>query len=390
MLKKRFALLLMMALLGIGSGRAWAATLAISDIKAEPVIGYGGTGGNILYIGGMYGATAGKTTFTISRDPQTGNIILSWTGANPVLYFMGGNGTGQYSNTYSASVWTPVASSSDFSAVATVNGVSSITHTGANKQAEFYYKAVPAAVDSVKTQVDPKGNGKTYFETSPAVGKMDISLVAGFNFISLPYIFDTGNDALEKVFGNQLQSGGTPSSADEVYFKSDANSWGMTNAFPKSDGHWYLSAAPASLVTFAVNRAYGYLISVKNSSFTKTNPKKITTVGIVSTADQALALNPGFNAFGVVYPVAVSLDNLGLNSVTNVKSGSVPSSADEIYFKNDPTSWGMTNVFLKSDGHWYLSASPSTATTFGLSLPYGYFYSMKTPGVTINWNRRFQ
>lgn len=370
------------------------------DGLAQPMSGSGYT-----LIPGLFGLFGGGTKIdtapwgtvplTIARDGQ--NIKISWDAAKAPgaqIYVLPGTGavSGKFQKTDPTAwkIFTDPGFDDQFSAL----GPGQLRHNtqvGDAQDAwpnysEAYYIGLQAGVTPMTPcqDPDPLYNGKPCYQVAPAVGKVNMSAKKGFNLLSLAFKYNTGEDSLENVFGQQLVMNDNPMVADEVYYKNSANSWGMTNAFQKSDGKFYLSAAVTAPVSYTISRANGYLVNLKTKDIV------ITAVGAVSQADQDLTMSTGFNAIGIVYPVGKTLDSLGLFNVANTTATVNPMTADEIYYKNDPASWGMKNAFLKTDGKWYLSANPSVAADFSFALPNGYYYSIKGVGKTINWKRTYQ
>lgn len=366
------------------------------------------TGSGYTFLPGLFGLFGGGTkidnapwgTVPLKIERVGNDVKISWDvtkAPGAQIYVLPGVGavSGKFQKTDAAAwkLYTDAAFANQFNVANVATGV--LLHNaqvgtaqGLNwpNYPEVYYFGLQAGVTplTICADPDPLYNGKTCFAVAPAVGKVNMNAKKGFNLLSLAFKYDTGDDTLEKVFGTQLVANDNPMVADEIYYKNSANSWGMTNAFQKSDGKFYLSAAVTTPVSYTITRANGYLVNLKTKDIV------ITAVGAVSQVDQDLTMSTGFNAIGIVYPVGKTLDSLGLFNVANTTATVNPMTADEIYYKNDPASWGMKNAFLKTDGKWYLSANPSVAADFSFALPNGYYYSIKGVGKTINWKRTYQ
>ncbi|OGC11794.1 hypothetical protein A3K48_04810 [candidate division WOR-1 bacterium RIFOXYA12_FULL_52_29] len=362
-------------------------------------------GGTITFIPGLFGLFGGGTKIDtapwgtvplyISRDGE--NIKITWEATKAPgaqIYVLTGDGSGKFQKNDPAAwkLYTDSTIAGQFNAGSVATGVlyhnkqvGSVVPSGFSNHGEAFYFGLQAGVtpQTICTDPDPLYNGKPCFAVAPAVGKVNMSLAVGYNLVSLPFTYNTGGDALVNVFGQQLTKQDSPINADEIYYKQDSASWGMTNAFQKTNGSWYLSSSVNTPAAFTVGRDKGYLVSIK------ANSAKITAVGNVSQSNQIIVMKTGFNAVGVVWPQNKTLDSLGLLNVANTTAGANPISADEIYLKNSPASWGMKNAFLKSDGKWYLSANPTVPADFGFNIPNGYYYSLKKTSATVNWERTY-
>jgi hypothetical protein len=291
---------------------------------------------------------------------------------------MTGAGSGEYTSTYGTR-WTQVteggAVRSGVTGFRLATGI--LSHEGqvGAGTSEAYYKAIQASV--TPDTVIP-GTTVQCFTSAEGVGKVNYTCDPGYNLVTVPFKYLSGGDTLVQVFGSQLHAGDVDT-ADRIYIKGDANSWGMDNAYLSTSGRWYWSNQPAVETTITIEARRGYLVRNRGAQI------PITLVGKIPVGSATVSMTLGYNMIGTVFPIRLALNSLGIYGLSNVTAGTVDT-ADRIYIKSEANSWGMDNAYLSTDGRWYWSNKPLEQASFTFNSPRGYFYRMKGTG-TINWPR---
>lgn len=375
-----FALLLGLALAAY-AGAAFAAG-GLGYSIGDAVIGRI-PGGNsfVLYIGPMYGGGLEKTTFTIARN-SSGDIVLSWTGSTPDIYYMTGDGTGKFSNAYPGG-WTKVVPGST-SGFDPVSGTKLTHRASAAIAPEIYYKALPAGANPAAVS-----GTTTIFAVSPAVGKLDINLSKttdpqtdpGKNYVSVPFeqSIDSINNVLDvnqfdagtKVY-SQLQGQHYNFDIAQVGTLSGAKAW--VSGF---------NAAQSVGDTFMIVPEKGYMIEVPSN-------KTVTVVGGVLRETEGRARQMDANDYtyiGNFYPVQFPLANTDVNTTLKLTGTAVPKDGDSIYYQLKPGTKYNFDIATFKGGKWTsgFDKSGNTPTTMILGLPYGYMYQRN--GAAFTWTR---
>jgi hypothetical protein len=320
----------------------------------------------------------GTVPLNVTRVTDGGkkDVVFTWdqtTYPNTKLFVLTGDGSGSYTNDYTK--WSSLADYAaahpgqfdDVTPAGLADGSLAFKDQVGMGTSEAYVKALQSDAFAVAT----------YLPKARAAGKYNVTVDPGFNLISAPFEYLSSENSVASVFGAQLHSG-TEVTGDRVYNKNQASSWGMPNAYLKSDGNWYWTNDPTTTTTISIEVRNGYLVENKGASI------MITLVGRVPT-EGTVTLDPGFNMIGTVFPIRLGLAGLGLVGTAGITAGN-ETNADRIYIKENAGSWGMRNAYLKSDGNWYLTSDPTVAADFAFNSPRGYFYEMKGTGQIV-WIR---
>lgn len=281
---------------------------------------------------------AGTVPLVIERDGTTADIKISWDAATYGtaldFYYMTGDGTGQYTNTFSS--WTSAASVLNTSTMAS-GYVKHSGQIGAGLQ-EVYYKAIQTG-EIAATKVP----------LAWAVGKLDIDLTTGFNFVSMPLVGLTGT-GLSENFADQLNV------ADyEMYYYNPASGL-MTKA--KYTTTWAFSPN----IPFNIETGNAYWVKLPAN-------KRISLLGAVRTTPFIKTfLANKYSTLGSAVPVKMGMETAGL----------VPTGTNQIFwFHNDTKLYEK----LKNSGGW-VNASPGQPV-FDLAPGLGYWYY--NTGSELDW-----
>jgi len=224
------------------------------------------------------GPPAGIVPLFISRDGS--NIKISWEASKyptPKIFFMTGDGTGSYSNTYTAGPpanWTQVDSTNaaslgfNFSSY----GSGSILHlaqVGGGSPEAYYKGLIPSSLTNLSY----------YIPSAEAVGKVNFVLsknaTSSWNFVSSPLIFNN----LDQIWGTDFTNG------DQLWVWNDAEQKFFA-PITFSGGTWG---------TGNLNPGYGYLFNLAGTS-----PKTGTAIGNVNTSalSRTISVKPGTPSYG--------------------------------------------------------------------------------------------
>lgn len=284
-------------------------------------------------------------TPSITRSATEKDIIITWIPpTTPVdIYKLTGDGTGKYSNTYSATSWSKIATIPSGGTYTDENQV------GAGDP-ERYYKLLvsetdPAAIYSGTT---------TYFASAPAVGKVNVNAVLNWNLIT-PTVL---NDSLNKTIGTNFING------DEIYrwdsssaqqllksavFNGTSNSWTPVNA-----GQWS-----------NLKNGEGFGLNLLNLPSGQTS-KTITITGKVSPTNFSSTINKDWNQIGNPFPYSITM-----NSGSGFLAGK--SQAGDELWQWDETIQSLKKVSSFNGITW----SPDFTLKPGVG--YGYNYMKSAP-----------
>lgn len=290
----------------------------LHDLKGQPVIGSSTSSGLTLDLGGIYVLTAGgivtepgvpygTVPLTITRDGA--NIVLSWDAkyVNPTIYFMTGNGTGQFFNIYSIPPVVPTPWKIAYSNGSPANGFTfsnnKLYHPSqvGQGESEAYYKGLQNGVSV--TALSPDVPQKTIFETVPAVGKLNLETAGAasgkWSFISSPLT----NSSYDNMFGTDFSNG------DQIWIWNDAEQKFLA-PISFSAGTWG---------TGTITRGKGYLLNLKNPTITTSTIIGQVNLSASSRPISVKAGTPsiGWNLIGNPFPIASNMEGLttGLSGV---------------------------------------------------------------------------
>ncbi|MEA3494083.1 MAG: hypothetical protein U9R38_06840 [Candidatus Margulisiibacteriota bacterium] len=88
-------------------------------------------------------------------------------------------------------------------------------------------------------------------------GPQTIDMTQGFNAVGTVHPVNIALNSLG-ISGLANVTAGDVATADRLYIKEDAGSWGMSNAYLASDGNWYWSNQPSVLADFTFHAPLGY------------------------------------------------------------------------------------------------------------------------------------
>jgi hypothetical protein len=239
----------------------------------------------------------GTQRLSISRvaDRVDADVKVAWTGISPDLYYMVGDGSGQFTN--SPEVWSQVVSgvTPGFSFNFPERYMLHLGQVGAGNP-EVYYKGLEPGVDKY-----------TYLRAAEAVGKFNLNLEIGKDIlVSTPFLPNNASDrSFGTILGNQLEGTGAV-----VYSYID----GYKPAYMQL-GTWQ-----GSLLSYGFDEKRGYWM------VGTTVNKPITLVGRVSAAPSIDIPISGSadNMVGSPYPIQVTFDGSNL-------AGVVPGATDIVY-----------------------------------------------------------
>ena len=310
-------------------------TYTIYDLKGQAAAGVLTSGTYTVQLGGIYGlvgaGAVGPATFTITRKSND-DLVLSWTGATPDIYYMNGNGSGQFVNTYSSSKWPKVVpgTANTFSAIS--NNSLTVYAIAATAFPEMYFKAVPAGM------ADLAGANASVFAKAPTVGRLEVDVPknGGRTLLGLP--FYAGK--VSNIFLGQL---GTNS----------------LTLLPRSGGGLdYVTVTNTAVVglDFDVNPTVGFWMVNPNAS-----DVTITFVGgLVSSSTGALTSNLlNLDLTGNPLPVSFPSSSLGINDdIILPQNGNGLDYFTRNIANGAATPWGPNFTTVKlGAGFWYKSAS---------------------------------
>jgi hypothetical protein len=284
----------------------------------------------------------GTVPLVIERDGTTTDIKLSWDAATYgtalEFYYMTGDGTGKFTNTFSS--WTSATSVLNTSTMAS----GYVRHTGqigAGLQ-EVYYKAIKIG-EVAATKVP----------LAWAVGKLDIDLTAGYNFISMPLVGLTGV-GISETFADQFNVG-----TYEMYYYNPATGL-MTKAAYGTN--WVFSPS----TPFNIDMGGSYWVKLPAA-------KKVSLLGAVRTTPFTKTfLANKYSTLGNAIPVKKTFDAAGL----------VPTGTNQIFWFNNTTklyqklknggaAWEnaapgeLVFEFVPGLGHWYYNTGSQLDWTLG-------------------------
>ena len=203
--------------------------------------------------------------------------------------------------------------------------------------------------------------------------KVDIPPAGGVNLVGFNFTSDQ-TLYLEDVFGtNQLTQGFLPSLADNIYVWNGSS---YDTYFQKSDGNFYDVANPSTQATTEIVSGMAmFLQSPSGASATNA----ITLSGSVLMTDSEQQINNnGLLTFSNPYPTPLDLNGTNVDW-SEATQGFLPTLADNVYIWNPEKTGGpgYESFFIKTDGKWYESDSPSTLGNAVLPAGGGAFYDAK-------------
>jgi hypothetical protein len=287
---------------------------------------------------------AGTVGLSIQRVGN--NVVISWDIAvanNPKIYVLTGNGSGQYDN---GTGWTQVLNAG--AAIASSEplgtftpGAGTLTHSDqvGRGSGEVYYKGLLADTDASGTNLTLLS--LTNFQAARAVGKVNISLTAGMNVISVPFL-RTGDDTIEAVFPTDLLANG-----DYFYFKPRSDS-------PNTEKSTIVGGAWNNPV--AISPDFGYWIKTAGAH-------TLTVWGrVVNTARSVDITENGILVIGTVFPMATPFLTAGFSAHGGSRTG------DVVYYKPVASSPNTQKITFNGT-NWV--GNPEDLT---LKVPFGYWY----------------
>ncbi|KAF0134070.1 MAG: hypothetical protein FD145_924 [Candidatus Saganbacteria bacterium] len=159
--------------------------------------------------GGMLPPVVFPINIAREKDTAGSGVIISWDKTKiitPTIYYMTGNGTGQYKNNFDNNLWKVAGRFENGILVIKDNQFDKVTEDSIRHKAqvgqsfeEVYYKA---------TTDDPINNSKI-FETAPAVGKFLATIYSSgkYNMIGVPFIIQSKGD-IDSVLSTELRKNG--------------------------------------------------------------------------------------------------------------------------------------------------------------------------------------
>ena len=203
-----------------------------------------------LTLGGEPPVPEGTVPLTIARNGP--NIELNWnTTAYPAIdiYYLNGDGTGQFSNTTG---WTLLAPD------ITVSPYSDNGQVGTGND-ERYYKALVANIDP---DVSPVDGDPSYIASAWAVGKINYAFGGGNTFFSVPLRL-IGN--MDRIMGNQNFGDGAGYVAGSRIYKQTGDrtgfnttdflgvGWTNTLGIDPDKGYYYYNTGSEITITLVGN-----------------------------------------------------------------------------------------------------------------------------------------
>jgi hypothetical protein len=272
----------------------------VHDLKGQAAAGSVTDGTTMVETGGIY--TEGGDEVVIDKDVPYGTVPLlitrtdqdhiriSWnktTYSNPQIFFLVGDGTGSFTNTYSATTWLPAAGNPAFEPHLTDGYVLHLQQVGKGEK-EAYYKGLQSSVTPATK--DP-ANGTLCIENAWAVGKVNVDLYGGGRgFVSAPFMSNSFNDVFGANFTNN----------DQIWYWD--NSQGkFTATYTFSGGSW-----PA----VNANLAQGYWFDIIGTA--PGSKKIVTIIGSLSNAPVSTQISTGWDMIGNPFPRQIT--NSGLVS----------------------------------------------------------------------------
>ena len=289
-----------------GTAEAKGATFSLQDLTGSPVIGVATRDAFTLYIGNIFameqgiidvpGVPFGTVPLYISRAGA--DVRLTWeaTYVNPQIFVKTGQGSGEYT---SREGWVKVAASGGIISGLSA-GLGTFDYRGSERAIlhknqvgggtpEAYYKGLQAVVSAADP--NPRIAGKTFLSSANAVGKVNVTMYKGWNFVS-PSI---SHESADVVLGTSYEAGTTLWEWDIVRgdFKSPVVTFnGMT---------W-------GGVT--LERGSGYLLNATKFPGDALN-KVVTMVGKVPTGRLTKDMVFGWNFIGSPYAKMFTAAQLG-------------------------------------------------------------------------------
>jgi hypothetical protein len=264
------------------------------DLKGQGIAGSLANTPYTVGLGGIYGLMGGgvgpQSPLNIARGATPGDIVLSWTGAAPDIWYMvGDDGTGKYQNNWDTiNTWKKVIPGTT-GVFSLISSGTSLTHLAADasKHAEVYYKAYPVGLTppGAKDSV----SGLTAFEAAPAVGKVDVVMHGGWNSVSLPF---TGSQfgGASGLVGDNFGEGDTAGFWD--YSITGAQDMTANKRFSVSSG-WDNPTVSSPL-------AQGGMFNIASLKDNKT--RTVTLIGGVPASATSRDINPRWNHIGSPLP----------------------------------------------------------------------------------------
>ena len=164
-------------------------------------------------------APEGTVTLTIARegDVPGSNVLITWQGNTPDIYYLVGDGEGRYTNDIDGWVddeggvryiWTKVLDGNtgaleeaNFEVDLGARALKHLDQVGeSDQEPEVYYKGFVAEIDPADNHPD---GGGTYLAKAPAVGKVNVVLPRNsFKLINVPFVM--ADAKVSEMIGNQL------------------------------------------------------------------------------------------------------------------------------------------------------------------------------------------
>jgi len=187
-------------------------------------------------------------------------------------------------------------------------------------------------------KLEPSGTVLTHdMLTFEALGKFDITMMEGFNLVSLPILNATGS--LQHVLGNSMvgEDTGWPDDSDIVW------EWDLTtgnyaaaylNLEPGSPfyGKWcelnsgYMGDPVESTIQISSNEGFWVQVQIGHGA------QEVTIAGGIPNHDQTIKLSDNaFNLIGTNYPVAVSLLDSALGTYAHGEDTGWPDDSDIVW-----------------------------------------------------------
>jgi hypothetical protein len=332
--------------------------LDLNKIKSYQILTSGGNPKSyaidFIFATAESGGVVSTIYITREGDASGSNVRVTWEATSNVDIW---TKTGTFDTT-------PASWTKEF---ANVSGTSQVDSSVAGKVGSGtnkWYKVMPAGATLATGDL-----------TQEVLGKFDLVLTEGFNFISLPLV--TSTNSIASVIGTQMTGGFIPPLADKVYkFKADKS--GFEQAWlNSSDNTWYdIDTGLASTMTITSDTGYWFELANGHVS------SNVSIVGRISNVSRGpTSISSGFNLIGSTYPVSVTIQSSGIRN-SGATAGMIPPLACKIYsFKNDKS--GFEQAWLNgADNKWY---DIDTGLESTMTLTAGKACWIEEPN-SFNWN----
>lgn len=287
---------------------------------------------------------SGTVPLNILRNGN--NIEVSWNNTlypNPQIFMLTGSGSGEFTNSYSATKWVRIFSGG----LVEASGISftppdTLVHQNQANGAgsgEVYYKGLQAGITDYATNIP----------SAEAVGKVNFTFGGGNTFFSVPLVL---SGTINDIMGSQNYTAGSR------LFKQAPDRSGFNTADYFSGTGW--------TDTIVITPDKGYYFYNIGSQI------PVTLVGRVPGAGVSESMGGGNNLFAVQFPKQYDFSIFGAGTAAGDRvliynRNAIPVSGFDAVNQSE---FGLTQVRLSGMGGYYYYRDPSAGTlTWSPPLP---------------------